>query len=71
MIQQTVLKNKTPDRIFPGAGLHTFGEMCLCECMCIRGYRSAQTKAKRESLINIRFLDVAQPCGAGKMIGLW
>lgn len=65
-------KKKKLDRVSPSAGLPIFGDMCICECMiCVPGYSSRQTKAKRESLIKIRFLDVAQPYGAGKMIGLW
>lgn len=40
--------------------------------MCMHVYLVYKhTKTKRESLIKIRFLDVVQPCGVGKMIGLW
>lgn len=58
---------------FPRAGLPMSGEICMCVCMCIRGYVSKHTNQdqERESLIKIRFLDAAWPCGVGKMIGLW
>lgn len=40
--------------------------------MCVHVYSVYKhTKTERESLIKIRFLDVVQLCGAGKMIGLW
>lgn len=57
-------------RIFsPNVGLHIFGGNV---CMCMHVYLVYKhTKTERESLIKIRFLDVVQPCGVGKMIGLW
>lgn len=72
-LKQTVLKKKKNwTGFFPVLGYPSLGKCAFVECkMCIPAYRSTQTKAKRESLIKIRFLDVAQPCGAGKMIGLW
>lgn len=65
-VAETVIKL---GRFPPSVGLYIFGGNVR---MCVHVYSVYKhTKTERESLIKIRFLDVVQLCGAGKMIGLW